>query len=831
MRVPLQWLADYVEVTLPIEDLGHRLTMGGLKVETIERIGSDWQDVVAGQVIEIQPHPTSRNPLWVARVDLGDRLVTIVTGAQNVRASDKVPVVPVGGVLPHGPEGRPIVIEARPMAGIPSEGMLASERELGLSDEHTGIVILPDDAPVGAPVSSLLGDDVIEIETTPNRPDTLSMIGVAREVAALTEQQLTPPDVTAISGSVEWLDEESFPVQVEAPELCPRYSALRIEGVRVEASPSWVAERLTRAGMRPINLLVDLTNYVMLECGQPMHAFDARLLRERIVVRRAHPGEELRTLDGVNRALSADNLVIADAERAVAVAGVMGGEESEITPETTSIVLESANFDAVSVRSTAKALNLRTESSSRFEKTLPPEETVPALSRYLQLLAQITEHPLRVARVTDVWVGPPPAREVSMPLRDLHRLVGVQIDADTAAEALSLLGFGVTLRDDAVAAVVPSWRRADVFQSADLVEEVARIVGYDAVPSTLPRGGTEPPPLPPELYWEGQVRERLLSGGANEATTHSLTSEISMARLGLAGSTVHQGDAAEMWSGLVPNPAGVYAREAQTLPVHLKNPATQDRQVLRLTLLPSLLDVIAQNLKQTDERVEFFELDRTFFVRPHDLPYERRTLALALSGSRPRSWQQPEPGPVTFYDLKGMLESVLGALQIDGWEVDASPHPALHPGRSAALRLRGHDVGFFGQLHPEVAASFDIENWPVQVAEVDLDALFEVASDVHQFRPLPRFPAARRDIAVVVQQGVPAGEIMRAIRDAAGPLLESATIFDVYAGDPLPEGMKSIAVGMSFRAPSATLTQDEIADVMDRIVRGLASELGASIRE
>ena len=833
MRVPVQWLADYVDVSMPVAELATQLTMAGLKVESIERIGEDWQDVIVGQVIEIELHPTSRTPLHVARVDVGGRIITSVTGASNVRPSDKVPVVPAGGVLPHGPDGRPTIMQAKPMAGIASEGMLASPRELGLSDDHSGILILPSEFPVGAHLRTFMGGDVLDIETNPNRPDTLSIIGIAREVAAITQQQLTLPDVEAIDDQIEWLDEESIPVVVEDPDLCPRYSALRIGGVQVQPSPFWLTDRLEAAGMRAINLLVDISNYVMLEWGQPTHAFDAsRLHGPMIVIRRGREGESLTLIDGVDRVLGEQNLLIADRDRAVAVAGVMGGEESEITDRTETVILESATFDPSSVRRTAQTLGVRTEASSRFEKGLPPEQTVLAAQRYLQLLAQITGGPLRVARVSDVWVGPPQPRTVVMPMRDLDRLLGVRVSPDIAAEALSLLGFEVTERDDALVALVPFWRRVDVERSADLVEEVARLVGYDTVPSTLPRRTMEPAPPLPELYWEDVVRESLLCAGASEATTHSLTSLASMSRLLRQDADGRSPDWDEVWARLVANPAGVYEREALTLPVHLLNPATQDRQVLRLTLVPSLLDVAARNLKHTDERLAFFEIDRTFFRRPAGLPYERRTLALTLSGRRrPRTWQEPAPEPYSFFDLKGMLSGVLDSLQIDGWTVEAASHPALHPGRSAVIRLGGRDVAFLGELHPEVAETFDIEGRRVQVAEVDLDSLFARASDRRVFRPLPRYPAALRDLAVVVPQDVPAAEVMRVVREAGDALLESSQIFDAYQGDPLPAGAKSIAVALEFRAPGATLTQDEVGAVMDRIVHALSNELGATLRE
>jgi phenylalanyl-tRNA synthetase beta chain len=833
MKVPIQWLADFVAVEMPTEELAHGLTMAGLKVESIERPGERWQDVLIGEVISIRPHPTSRNPLHVAEVQVGDRSTTIVTGAQNVSQGDRVPVVMIGGLLPHGPDGGPIVIEPRPMAGITSQGMLCSQRELGLSEEHWGIFVLPPDAPVGKRLADIMGGDVLEIETNPNRPDTLSIIGIAREVAAITKQQLILPDLDAVSDRVTFVDEASIQVDVEAPILCPRYSAIRIDGVRTLPSPWWIASRLEAAGMRPINVVVDITNYVMLEYGQPMHAFDETLIAgNRIVVRRAREGEKLRTLDGGEHVLNPENLVIADEERAVGIAGVMGGENSEIRDETTSLVLESANFDPVSVRRTAKQLGLRTESSSRFEKGLPPEQTVLGIKRYLQLLDQCLGTPIRAWRTSDVLTSPPERRTVKMRMRDLHRLIGLPIPKEDAAEALSLLGFEVAVRDSVIEAEVPFWRRADVEESADLVEEVARLVGYDKVPATLPLHTMPPEPLPNAVYWESEVRDRMLAAGVNESLTHSLTSPENLARLVRIDDGKSPGETFELWSKIVPNAAGVSAHGADVAPVVLINPATRDRRMLRLTLLPGLLDALARNLRHTDERVAFFEIDRVAFRRPKELAYERRTLAVALTGNRrPRSWINPGNEPYTFYDMKGILTATLDALQIRSYEVEAREHPALHPGRAAIIRVRGEEVGHFGELHPEVADAFEIEGWPVQVAELDLDTVCDLASTDRTFRPLPRYPAAYRDIAVVVDQDVAAESVIRVVRRAGGDLLEIARIFDVYSGDPLGAGQKSIAIGMTFRAPGATLTQDQVGEAMSNIVAVLREELNAALRE
>ncbi|PZS00738.1 MAG: phenylalanine--tRNA ligase subunit beta, partial [Chloroflexi bacterium] len=736
MRVPLEWLADYVDWDLDTHDLAARMTMGGLKVEAVERMGVDWTDVVVGHVVELWAHPSSKKPLTVTRVDIGSRIIQVVTGAPNVSLHDKVPVVLVGGVLPHGPDGEPMTIVSKPMAGITSDGMLASQYELGISDEHSGIYVLASDAPVGGSLRTFMGGDVLDIETHPNRPDTLSMIGIARDVAAMTLRQLTVPSDDVADADIESVDRDSIRVDVHDPDLCPRYTALRIEGVEVVPSPGWLSSRLEAAGMRPINLLVDITNYVLLEYGQPLHAFDAaHLASDTIIVRRARAEERLRTLDGEDRRLCDTDLVIADGERTVAIAGVMGGENSEIGPDTKAIVLESATFDGPTVRRSAKRLGLRTEASSRFEKGLPPEQASLAARRYLQLLAQITGKRLRVYRLTDAWTHVPGQRVVTMPMRDLDRLSGVRIDRDAAGEKLNLLGFDVDARDDSLSVTVPYWRRADIALSADLVEEVVRLVGYDAVPPTLPRR-TLPPPAPRSgRRYRDLVRERLLGIGISETVGGALTSTAAMERLLPLDLTCSK-NAGNGWESVVVNAAGIYAREALTKPLVLINPPSNERDLLRVTLLPALLDVVSRNLKHSDENLAFFEMALTYFPRRGELPYERETLGIVLSGlRRPRRWQETTPGPFAFYDVKGVVSALLDDLRVEEWSVEPAKHPALHPGRSAGVRVRGGNVAVMGELHPLVAAAFEIEPWAVQVAEVDLDSLFAAASERRAYRP------------------------------------------------------------------------------------------------
>jgi phenylalanyl-tRNA synthetase beta chain len=833
MRVPVRWLADYVSHPWTTDELGHRLTMSGLKVEAIERPGELWGDVFIGQVTQLEPHPTSKKALHIAHVHYGDGMVTVVTGAQNLYVGAKAPIVVEGGTIPFGPNGEPLKIEPRQMAGYTSQGMLCSARELGLGEDHSGILILPEDAPIGQPLASFLGEDVLDIETVSNRPDTLSMIGVAREVAGLVPSEVSLPDLHRLPNNIERLEKASIEVEIADPDLCLRYSALRVDGVVAVQSPDWLIERLESAGMRPINLLVDLTNYVMHEYGQPMHAFDASKLRGgKIVVRRAHEGEVLRTLDGVDRPLPPECLVIADGDRAVAIAGVMGGENSEISSDTFSLILESANFSAPSVRKTAQRLGLRTDASSRFEKGLPPESTVPALERYVQLLGEITGDPIKIARVSDAWPEKPEPRTVTLPARDLRRLLGIDVPIERAGEILGRLGFEVELDGDQLTVGVPFWRRVDIERSADLVEEVGRIVGFDEIPSTLPFRTLQPPAPSPGWQWEGRVRSRLLACGLNEAVTHTLTAPALMARMALETGDLSTPDP-NVWRRLVPDPLAVTEAGASVEPVRLLNPASTDRQVMRVTLVPSLLDIVGKNLKHDQERVAFFEVARTFFPRGNDaLAFEPRTLGIAASGlRRPRTWADAEPGPFTYFDIKGIVEAVLDEMQIEDWEVEPGDHPGLHPGRSATLHVAGKRAGYLGELHPEVALRFEIEERPTIVAEINLDALSERASTTHVFKPLPRFPSAHRDIAVTVDRDLAAAVLAKVVERTGGEILESARIFDVYQGPSLPDEKKSVAVELSLRSPERTLTQEEVDAAVKRIVDALSAEFGADLRD
>jgi phenylalanyl-tRNA synthetase beta chain len=837
MRVPLSWLQDYVDLPDSIDDLVYRLTMSGTEIEDVIRIGEHWEDVTVGRVAQLERPPGSAR-LHVAKIEVDGGEITAVTAAHNIAIGQKVALVRVGGTIPCDEEGEPFVLQPREMMGITGGAMVLSSRELGMSNEHAGILVLPDDTPTGVPLASILGTTTLDVAVSANRPDEMSIVGVAREVAAVTATTLREPDISEPQ-DIRKTSEPSAQVRVEDPDLCPRYSALRVDGVRVSPSPEWLVAKLEAAGVRSINNIVDVTNFVMFEMGQPLHAFDYEdLPGATIIVRRARPGERLTTLDHVDRDLPADCLVIADADRPVAIAGVMGSAGSEVSEKTTTILLEAANFDRASVRRTSRQLGLRTEASARFERGVAPELTDLALKRALHLIALVTAGPLTIARHVDVHVTLEGHAAITMSTHEFQRLLGVDVTADRARDALVPFGFSVDVGEDEISARAPYWRR-DVEGPADLTEEVARMMGYDTIPESLPGQQTGPASIPSELLWEGAVRETLWAVGVSEAWTDTLTSKESMARLFAA---LPESDLGALdWTRVIPDPEGVTSMGAAALPMSLVNPQTVDRSVLRITLAHAILDVLGRNLKHTHDRVAFFEIARTFFPREHDLPYERRTLSIALAGDRePRSWTT-NSDEYTFYDLKGMIGAVMKRLGLgdnyisSAWQTiapaESQANPALHPGRNAILQIGDIAVGYIGEVHPLVAERFEIEP-PIraQLAEIDLDLLMGVAIRVRRFRHISRYPAVRRDISLIFPADVQAQAIERVISEAGGDLLRDVQVVDVYHGENLGAGHKSVALSLEFQADNRTLTQEEVSALQDQIVEALARQLSGELR-
>jgi phenylalanyl-tRNA synthetase beta chain len=837
MLVSYRWLQDYVDIDLSPAELAEGLTAIGLKVEGVGRTESQFQGVVVGSIEALARHQASDH-LRVAEVDIGrsdgnglDGRLVLVTGATNIKVGDRVPVALPGAILPEK-DGTKRVIQAVEFKGVVSQGMLCSEVELAVGDDASGIMILPPDAPVGKPVAEVLGldDSVIDIEVYANRSDLWSMLGVAREVAAWLGRPLRRPrpELPVVRARGERGGDLPLNVDVQAPDLCPRYLATLAQGVEIGPSPLWMAQRLRAAGMRPINNVVDITNFVMLETGQPLHAFDLReVRRQTIVVRRAVPGEGFRTLDGEEHELAPDILVIADPERAIALAGIMGGENSEIRPDTRDVLLESATFHAATVRRGALRLGLRTEASARFEKGLDPNLPAYAAARTLELFAEYAN-----ATIPAGWVDhyPSPAEPWKVRFRPhkVNSLLGSEIPATEMKKLLERLE--ITLEPAAVTAgttdpqrqveeyraVIPTFR-PDVTREADLAEEVVRFWGYDRLPETSPGGPVASGRQSPRQDLADKIRMSLVSQGVSEALTYSFISPRHFDRLRLA--------ADHPWRQFIP----------------ILNPLSEERSIMRTSLLPGLLEVAARNAAR-QQAVWVFEVGAVYLPQAlplHEQPSEPLRLGVLLLGPADQAagaidWTRRLPA-ADVYDLKGMLEQVFDRLLVSVEFRQESEGEGLHelsflhPGRIAVLRAGdGTQMGYLGELHPEVIGAYDLPGRAV-VAELDLEKLVELTGAIPRHRPLPEYPAVYRDLALLVPRDVPAAEVERRLREAGGGLLRNMRLFDAYEGKQVPAGMRSLAYALEFRADAGTLREDEVDVTLDRMT-GVLANLGVSVR-
>ncbi len=833
MKVPISWLKDYVDITISPEALAERLTLAGLEVEKVVRIGETWErdKIFVGQVLEVRRHPDA-DRLVLARVDYGaSQPLTVVTGAPNLYPyagqdlgdgrGPKVAFAIAGAqhIDGHSAERRLVRLKPGKIRGIASEGMVMSEKELDLSEEHEGVIILPDDAPVGAPLVDYLGDVILEFDIKGAFGYLQSVIGIAREVAALTGQALrlprgaAPADQKAqiVSGA------DFVGIRIDAPDLCLRYSAALIEGLQVAPSPYWMQQRLLRAGMRPINNIVDVTNYVMLELGQPLHAFDYDLLRLRvpeasgeakpqIIMRRAHPGEHLTTLDEVDRVLDPDMLLITDTAGAVAVAGVMGGANTEVGAGTTRVLLEAANFNFLSIRRTAQLLKLSSEAAQRFGKRVDPELTIPALTRAGELLRQAAGGTTRPV-YGDVYPRKPETRTIELEPEYVSRLLGVTIPEPEIVRILRALEFEVSsprAGSTALHVGVPSYRQ-DVSIPADLVEEIGRIYGYDRLPSTLLQDALPPQRRNLALEAEAKVRDVLAGCGLDEVITYTMINPADDERL-LRGT-----------------PAEGYVR--------VLNPLSAERNHLRRTLLANLLHTTRANLRFR-ERVTIFELGRVFFPRPgQTLPAEPRRLSAVLVGPRePAAWQPYDTTPLGFFDLKGVVETLLDRLEVRNVRWERGEHPAMHPGRTAQVLVGGGTAGLVGELHPQVRAEWDLPALPVALMELDLDVLLANWGEAMPMTAISSQPAVYEDLAFIVDDSVPAAQVAGLIQQTGGKMLVELRLFDLYRGQPVPDGKKSLAYSLAFQAPDRTLTDEDVRKLRHKIVQRLEREMGATLR-
>ncbi|MDJ0868656.1 MAG: phenylalanine--tRNA ligase subunit beta [Myxococcota bacterium] len=801
MRVPLGWLAEWVDLP-PTEALAHRLTMGGLEIEEEERTGPDLSAFRVGHVLERTQHPNA-DRLSLCTVDLGDgEPVEIVCGAPNVAAGQKVAVAPVGAKLPDGTR-----IKKSKIRSVVSRGMICSTRELGLGDEHEGILVLDAEAPVGAPLGEVIaaGDTVLDLFLTANRGDCASLLGVAREVRAHFGGALRLPPCEP---ETEEGDPAAASVRIEIDDRagCHQYVARIVRGVALGPSPDWLQQRLEAAGMRPVNVVVDVTNLVLLELGQPLHAFDLATLRGGVVrVRRAEPDEKLVTLDGQTRALDPDDVVIADGERAIAVAGVMGGAETEVGDETTDVLIESAHFDPRRVRRTGRRLGLSSEASYRFERGVDREGIRRAADRAAHLLAELAQGSVAPGVAEAEGDAPAATESIELDPTRVNRLLGTGLSPDEVVALLARVGVEAAPSGDALRCRVPSWRN-DLHRPVDLIEEVARIHGYEHIPVTLPAERLTPVAQPRARAVADCARDALSGLGLVECMTLPMCSAADLDRVGLAPD------------------------DPRRRAVALANPLVDEESQLRTSLVPALLGVVRQNRARQLERVRVFELGRVFLPRDGAaLPDEPLRLAAVLTRGDAGLWDGDGTPPI-YFEAKGVVERLLAALGVEPRFAPGAGEPYLHPGASAALELDDTRIGALGELHPEVAARYEIAG-PCALLTLDLEALVAREAPALRFREVSRQPQVRRDLALVVGRESAADALLGAIRATAGPHLVSAEVFDRYEGKGVPEGKISLAFRLVFQRPDRTLTDKEVTRSVDRVVGMLADRFRAELRQ
>ena len=789
MNLSMRWLSDFVDIDAKPHDFCEAITMSGSKVEGYTVEGSEISNVIVGKILSIEKHPDA-DKLVVCQVDVGSgEPIQIVTGATNLKVGDVVPVAMDNSTLPGGKK-----IHKGKLRGVVSNGMLCSLGELGLTVHdfpnaiEDGIMVIDEDVKLGQDIREALGlnDTCVEFEITSNRPDCFSIIGLAREAAATYNLplKLHTPVVKGTDGDVNDL----LQVEVKNPELCMRYIARMVKNVKIEPSPRWMRERLRACGVRPINNIVDITNYVMLEYGQPMHAFDYKYVNgHKITVRTAKNGEKITTLDDVERNLDESMLVIADEKGPVAVAGVMGGEFSSIMDDTDTIVFESACFNGPSVRLTSKKLGLRTESSGRYEKGLDPNNTKPAVDRACELIEMLGAGEV-IGGYVDVGNSDKAQRRIKLDVDWTNRFLGIDIPREQMVDYLERVG--CVMEDDDI--IVPSFR-PDLEHKADISEEIARFYGYDKIPVTAIRG-TAQGHLTEQQKFERTVSNTLLSQGLYEIMTYSFISPKYYDKIRL--------------------PEDSPLRKCVTI----QNPLGEDTSVMRTTTLPSMLEILAKNYNNRNESAALFELSPEYIPTENPLPDENVQVTLGMYGEQ-----------YDFYSLKGVVEALLDVLGIADYDVSAvSDNPTFHPGRCACISKDGRDIGTIGEIHPLVLQNYGI-NTKVYAAKLDASALFDLRCVSKEYKPLPKYPATARDIAVLCDDALPVLDMKKAIQKAAGPILERVSLFDVYKGQQVPDGKKSVAWSLSFRAPDRTLTDEETDGAMKKVLKAL-DEMGAVLR-
>lgn len=810
MQVSIKWLKDYIDFTETPEQLADKLTMAGIPVENVVDPGEGLEKVVTGRIEKLEPHQNSDHlQICTMNVGLAENII-IVTGAQNVAEGQVVPVAMVGAHLPNG-----MKISKGKLRGVASNGMLCSAQELKLDleklpeEQKTGIFILPSDTPVGIPAKDVLGlnDVVLEFELTANRADCFSVFGLVREIAAITGNKPHFPEIKVNEDDNTKLN-DIFSVEIADPDLCSRFSTRMLKNVKIGPSPEWMQQRLEGAGIRSINNVVDVTNFVMIELGHPMHAYDYdKITGKKLIARRAIEGEELHTLDDTSRKAKGEMLVIADSEKAAGLAGIMGGFETEITDTTNTVVLESADFYGPCIRRTARACGLSSEASGRFERGVDSETTIKALDRAAQLLQEMGACTV-CEGIVDVYPNPKQANYVTFTPEQINNHLGTNIAKDVMLNIITSVGFDVTKdENDEITVKVPSWRN-DVTCMADISEEIARLHGFDKIKSTLPNGVSMQGTQSAKQTFIDKVKASLSSQGLYETISFALTNEETFNKLNI--------------------PQDSPLRKA----VPIMNPLSDEYPLVRTTLLSSIFDNLARNLARKNDDVALFEVGSVFFPKAlpvTELPDEVVKIAGAITGRRnAQGWNQTND-MVDFYDAKGIIEELFANLRVTRYTVEAGTHYAMHPGKTALFK-KGRDViATVGEVHPAVLSAYGITK-PVYIFELDATTVMKYMAKDLKYKALPKYPATSRDLAMLVDVDVNAADIEKAMTKAAGQNLTQITLFDVYTGKQVEEGKKSLAFSLTFQSNDKTLTDAEIDPAIEKIVAKLQKDFNANLR-
>lgn len=793
MKVPYKWLKDYVNVNISPKELADRLTLSGSNVEEVITSGDEIQNVVTGKLLKIEPHPDAEK-LVICQLDVaaGEEL-QIVTGADNMKVGDIVPVALHGSSLPSG-----IKIKKGKLRGIVSNGMMCSEEELGIAGEEQvhGLMILPKDTPIGKDIKEVLGLDnaVIDFEITSNRADCFSIIGMARETAATLGLKYKMPE-TSFKASCRDNITESLNVEVKDSELCKRYMARGVKDIKIEPSPSWMQERLIEAGVRPINNIVDITNFVMIELGQPMHAFDRReITSNSIIVERAEKNEKFITLDGIERTLNSNVLNIKDGSKTIGLAGIMGGLNSEVKDDTTEIIFESATFDGTNIRISSQSLGLRTEASSKFEKELDPNLAKLAIDRACNLVEELKAGHVMEGTI-DIYPKPLNEKQLEVSVNWVNKFLGTEITAESMKEYLDRLELCTELKDDSLLITVPTFR-GDINIREDVAEEVARIFGYDNIPTTVMSSPSLNGGKNKKQKLEDKIIESLTASGLNQAISYSFVSPKVFDKV------------------LIPKDSDL--RKTVTI----KNPLGEDFSIMRTTTIPTMMEALARNYARSNEEAKLFEIGKIYIPNedPSMLPEETNIITIGMYGK------------VDYFDLKGIVENVLSTLGITNVSFNReSSNESFHPGKTASINSKKDYIGILGEIHPDVCDNYSIDK-NTYIAVLNLDMLVKLTSNAIKYTPLPKYPAVTRDLAILVEDSILVQQIEEIIKKQGSNLLDSIVLFDVYKGSQIPEGKKSVAYALSYRAENKTLTDVEVNKTHDKIIRSLEHQLGAELR-